>query len=501
MNPDPKRPKNRTGRTDVPWTHEDAGQLDEDAIARFASPQESPDQFWTGLTGDQRSILDLVHDSVIVEDLQGRIRFWNKAAEKLYGYTAEQAEGQWHHTLLRTRLPEPIQRVRKKVFDHDKWEGELTQTTRRGRTVTIHSRWALQRDDQGHPQSILQVASDVTPHRRALQKVQAEWHRFASVLGMLPGYVVMKDADCNIKFANRKYYDLFGTPNDKPSWRLQVNRSREQEMGLIARTLEQQISQAWEESLRDGRTYHVSICPFVDTDATPVVLEMGIDITQRKEVERQIAQISEQQRRAIGKDLHESVGQKLTGLRFLFQALVDRVRDQLPDEASLADQAQQVLQEAIGQIRATARGLDPVGLEGDSIADVLDRLARETQQLHDVRISVDCDAELDLSPCQALQFYRIAQEAVSNATRHGKASHISLSILRRQDGIMLSIVDDGVGLGPQATAPDGFGLKIMRHRAAVMNASLQVQPGNTGGTTVSCFLPLGSDGERDGRKA
>jgi signal transduction histidine kinase len=318
---------------------------------------------------------------------------------------------------------------------------------------------------------------------------------------MLPGYVVMKDAECNIKFANRKFYDLFGTPGARPSWQLQVNRTREQETRLIAQTLEQQISQAWEESLRDGRTYHVSICPFVDTDATPVVLEMGIDITQRKEVERQIAQISEQQRRAIGKDLHESVGQKLTGLRFLFQALIGRVRDELPGEVPLADQAQEVLQEAIGQIRATARGLDPIGLEGDSIADVLDRLAAETEQLYDVRCRVKCDEHLDLSPSHALQLYRIAQEAVSNATRHGKASRISLSILRRADGIMLSIVDDGVGLGPQAAAPDGFGLKIMRHRAAVMNASLQVQPGNTGGTTVSCFLPLSSDGERDGHQA
>jgi PAS domain S-box-containing protein len=476
---------------------------DENGIPHIVPPggdQDRPEAPYTGPSAQQREILDLVHDAVFVYDFEGRILYWNPASERLYGWSAKQVSDAHPHSLLRTRMPKPAREIYRQLLEEGHWEGELTHTSHNAKTLVVHSRWALLRDEQGRPRGVLEINSDITPRKSAQRKLQAEWHRFASVLGMLPGYVAMKDTQGTIRFANRRFFDLYGTPGGRPSWQVQPNRTEKGEKRMLNQVLSEQITQAWEQRLNNGRTYHVAVCPFVDTDSTPVVLEMGIDVTQRKEAEWQIARISEQQRRTIGRDLHDSVGQKLTGLRFLLETLVKRVSDALPDQAPLAGEAQNVLQDAVAQVRALARGLDPLGLEGEEISDLLAQLARDTQRLFDIECKVNCQEGLTLNPTQELQLYRIAQEAVSNAARHGGAKAISIDVHSNENGIILSISDDGRGFHRPNAARQGLGVETMRHRAAVINAVLQIESTQGEGTVVRCQLPSGAQtsGEQDG---
>ena len=126
---------------------------------------------------EQASLLNLTHDTVFVRDMNDVITYWNRGAEELYGWTKEEAIGQISHQLMQTIFPAPLEDINKELLGTGRWEGELTHTKRDGTQVTVASRWALQRDEQGQPVAILETNNDITERKRAeeaLQKSQAE---------------------------------------------------------------------------------------------------------------------------------------------------------------------------------------------------------------------------------------------------------------------------------------------------------------------------------------
>ncbi len=123
--------------------------------------------------GDQANLLDLAHDAIVVLDMQGKITFWNKGAERMYGWTSEEACGNTEHDLLLTKCGIPVERMMELVIRDGYWEGELDQTTKSGNTVTVASRWSLKRDHEGRPNQILELNTDMSERKRA----EAALHR------------------------------------------------------------------------------------------------------------------------------------------------------------------------------------------------------------------------------------------------------------------------------------------------------------------------------------
>ncbi len=113
------------------------------------------------------ALLDLAHDSIMVITLNGVIEFWNGGAEELYGYSKQEALGSVSHDLLRTRFPEPLSVIKKKLMTQDVWQGELEQAHRDGHQIFVSSRWALRRDGNGRPTGLLEINRDITEGKRA----------------------------------------------------------------------------------------------------------------------------------------------------------------------------------------------------------------------------------------------------------------------------------------------------------------------------------------------
>src|SRR5208283_737160 len=106
------------------------------------------------------TLLELAHDAIIVRDLDARVRYWNKAAEKLYGWKRSEANGKIIHELLRTRFPIPLHEIESIVLDQGKWQGELIHHTRKKKPIVVESRWALQRGENGSPIAMLEINRD-----------------------------------------------------------------------------------------------------------------------------------------------------------------------------------------------------------------------------------------------------------------------------------------------------------------------------------------------------
>jgi two-component system CheB/CheR fusion protein len=214
------------------------------------------------------------------------------------------------------------------------------------------------------------------------------------------------------------------------------------------------------------------------------------DISERKQLRAQLLTIAEEQQRRIGQDLHDDVGQELTGVALMAEALAEALQDAASSEAGLAARIHGGLERIQRRLRALARGLVPVQVDAQGLMAALDELAASIQSLHGIECTFERDAPVPIEDNRvATQLYRITQEAIANALKHSHAAQIHI-MLEEYDGIITLVVRDaGVGLpGDPGDPPGGLGWKIIRFRAESIGGTLEVGPAEGGGTRVACII-------------
>jgi signal transduction histidine kinase len=217
------------------------------------------------------------------------------------------------------------------------------------------------------------------------------------------------------------------------------------------------------------------------------------EIAERERLEKAVLEISERERRSIGHDLHDGLGQHLTGTALIGKALVARLREGQANATSDVERIVTLVEKGIEQSRALAKGLLLAEIERDGLAGALQEFTVATREQFNVTCDFSHSGSLFLEENgTATHLYRIAQEAVRNAVRHGRARHIQVELSANESDIELSISDDGVGLAPAHSRTDGLGLRIMAHRASMIGGTLTVEPMPDGGTLVLCRLKQNS---------
>ena len=214
------------------------------------------------------------------------------------------------------------------------------------------------------------------------------------------------------------------------------------------------------------------------------------DITERKRLEKEILEISEREQRRIGQDLHDGLCQHLAGIEMLSQVLAQKLAPKSKDASARATDIAKAVREAIGQTRLLARGLSPVTLESEGLMSALVELAVNTGKMFGVHCHFDCPEMVKFDDhAAATHLFRIAQEAVSNAIKHGKAKNISLHL--RDDGIhlRLRVVDAGLGFPENFSTASGMGLRIMQSRINMVGGTLTIERQPAGGTAVIFATP------------
>jgi signal transduction histidine kinase len=224
-------------------------------------------------------------------------------------------------------------------------------------------------------------------------------------------------------------------------------------------------------------------------EAAGVVMVIA-DLTVRRTIEKRIAEASEREQRRIGQDLHDGVCQHLVGVAFAAGSLQSSLESRsLDTEAAIAGKIAGLINDAISEARNLAHGLYPAGLE-EGIEIALQTLASTTHE----RTEIDCTTVITggsatVDPVCAVHLYRIAQECVSNACRHGEAATITISLEQQSRHLRLVVTDDGKGMDISSPPNRGIGLNLMRHRASLMGASLEIESHAGQGTRVICNLP------------
>lgn len=217
---------------------------------------------------------------------------------------------------------------------------------------------------------------------------------------------------------------------------------------------------------------------------------------ERRRLEAEVLRVSELERQAIGHDLHDGLGQNLTGTAFLSSVLKQKLLLKDIPEANDAAEIEKILGESVEMARSLARGLSPVGITSDSLVRGLQELATRTRELYAMACNFHCDHTVELEdPAAAMHLYRIAQEAINNAFKHGKASQVDIELSAGDHELRLGIEDNGLGIPGDLGERKGMGLRIMNYRANSIGAALSVTRRQQGGTAVVCRLPLATPEE------
>jgi two-component system, LuxR family, sensor kinase FixL len=215
------------------------------------------------------------------------------------------------------------------------------------------------------------------------------------------------------------------------------------------------------------------------------------DITERRELETAYLEAVEREQRRFGTDLHDGLGQELTGLSLLLSALIRTEREARGPHTADLEQANEVAQHALQSCQAIARGLSPIGpTEGGLIRALRDLVARlKAPSGPRVEILVSEVSRLGLSPAATDHLYRIAQEALSNALKHAHAHSIQVSLDVEQEHVRLEIRDDGEGVTAIGSESPGLGLRTMQYRASLIGARLEIAHFAPRGTRIVCDCP------------
>ena len=226
--------------------------------------------------------------------------------------------------------------------------------------------------------------------------------------------------------------------------------------------------------------------------------ELVANMRRLRVLERDIVAASEREQQRIGADLHDGLCQYLAGITCVTGSLRDDLSERYQPEAETAAELHELLKEAIVQARDIARGINPVHMDEAGLSSALEDLAANTSRLHDIACTFEPEGEVLVAKREiATNLYRIAQEAASNAVRHGLAREVVIRLAISSGHVTLTVDDNGIGIQNPDAPSNGMGLRSMRYRAGVIDGAIEIVPRPNGGTRVCCRAPLASTPNSD----
>lgn len=454
------------------------------------------------------AIVEHSNDAIFSRTLEGVITTWNAAAERIFGFNAEEIVGRSSRALLpreqRDEFSMVLARIRRgEVMEHY----ETERLHKDGRRVRVSLTLSPVRDARRRLMGFSTIARDITEERRTIDLLARREHELQDLFDEASVGIVLTARDGTILRANRAFFELLDRAPEQVIGRSlgEFHPEPASVAGMLAQLAERQTlhNVSTELLTHNCKAHHV----LADANA---LWENGRfvharwfvrDISRRKQLERELLELSERERRGFAQELHDGLGQQLGGVAYLSNVLREKLTERGAPEAGEAARIFGLMREAIEQTRRISRRLSPLRPEPDGLMNALRELAAQTTELFRVRCRFHCPKLVLIEdPSLAGHLYRIAQESVNNALKHAKPGGISIRLRRVRDKLTLVVADNGKGLGALPPQREGLGLHIMQYRAGLVRGTLSVRPRQGRGTEVICSVPCPDTNARQRHK-
>jgi len=436
-----------------------------------------------------------VYEAAVDPEGEAQVVWASPGWEEFFGAPFEQLNRLgWRHVFFPADHAGAIQR-RKRLRAGERTEMELALRTFRGDTRWIHLANQPIVALDGSINRFIGVVHDITDRKANEEVLRSQ----ALAIEVMHEGVVLSDSGGIIRMTNPAFDRMFGfvagsfigkhlrqLPCDPPLDRRIADEA-------AARSGAPLVSELTVRGAQDGDG-----TLFVEAAITSLVLRgerfwltMLQDATARRQLEREVLEASNREQQRIGNDLHDGLGQELTGIALLLRGLENRAEREAPALSPAIEEVALLVNDAIFTTRALARGLTPVTFDRGGLALALVELARRLSAMFHINVRCEADDTLDrgLESVNALHLYRIAQEAVTNAAQHGTAGQVFIELRCDGERGLLRIEDNGDGFNPSVQQSKGLGLRIMHYRAQMMAGSLRIESARARGTVVSCWFP------------
>jgi PAS domain S-box-containing protein len=441
--------------------------------------------------------------AIVMLDTEGRVTSWNAGAEQILGHSEREILGR-HFSEFYTE--EGMRQGKASLglltaAEHGRYEDAGWRRRKDGSLFWADVVITAVRDETGKLRGFGKVTRDITDRKLAENALEQERSVLSAILDTVGALVAVLDPEGRIvrfnkfwsettgyaagQIEGRSIWDLFPLSEDIEHFR---------EIFALVKA-GQQVRES--ESLwvtPDGESHCISWTFTVlrkSDGATSHVVVTGVDVTERRKMEQTVLEVSAREQRRIGQDLHDGLGQHLTGIAFLSKVLAQRLSERSYVEAKEAEKIVRLVNQAIEKTRELAHGLLPVVSEGHGLMSALERWSDEVRDVCRVQCRFVCESQVLIEDVSvATHLYHIAQEAVNNAIKHGKAQAIIIRLAADGNSGTLIVDDDGLGYKGASSKHTGLGLGIMSHRANMMGGSLDIRSLTPAGTRVTCIFPF-----------
>lgn len=483
------------------------------------------------------AIVDSSDDAILSKKLDGTITSWNKSAERLFGYTPEEAIGQ-HITLIvpweRRAEEEGILRrlAEGERVDHF----ETVRRRKDGTNVHVSLTISPIRDGAGRVIGASNVARDITERKQAEELLRRSEERFRAfvtassdvVYRMNPDWSEMRQLDGRGFIADtgkprKDWLNEYIHPDDQP---LMLRTIREAVRSKSIFELEHRVRRtdgtlAWTYSRavplfdaggeivewfsaasdvtdrREAEEKYRKLAQTLDGEVRARTRELEEQSSQVRELSRRLLKSQDEERRHIARELHDSAGQTLTVLGINLAQLAQKAGRNAPDLASDAEQIQQTVQQLHREIRTTSYLLHPPLLDDNGLYSAVSWYVQGLQERSGLDVRLDISEDLGRLPGDMeLVIFRLVQECLTNIHRHSDSKTASIQISRESNQITLDIRDQGKGMSRDRLAEiqsglSGVGIRGMRERLSQFEGTMNIES-DSSGTRVFATIPIPS---------